>query len=123
MSSQADSPESARPSAELSAEDAKIVLLAKGARARVNAQRGAAVRDDTGRTYSSSDVALPGLAVSAVVLVVATAAASGARALEAVACVGGALTPEDRSAVAALGGAPVLVCDVDGAVLSNEVVE
>ena len=49
----------------LSDEDAKLVTLARGARGRVGAARGAAVRDETGRTYSAADVSLPSLQVSA----------------------------------------------------------
>ena len=37
----------------LSAEDAKLVTLARGARARVGAIEGASVRDQDGRTYRS----------------------------------------------------------------------
>jgi hypothetical protein len=107
----------------LGAEDAKLVTLARGAMGRVRARRGAAVRDETGRTYSAADVDLPGLCASAIVLAVATAAASGARALEAVAVVGPTdITVAERAAVAALGGAPVLLCDAMGAVVATETV-
>ena len=44
---------------DLDAEDAKLVTLAKGARGRVSASEGAAVRDETGRTYASASVGLP----------------------------------------------------------------
>lgn len=102
----------------LSEEDRKIVTLARGARARVGAGRGVAVRDETGRTYSAAEVNLPGLTVSAVVLAVATAASAGARALEAVAVVGGdGLDEDDRAAVRALGGGAVLLCSDAGEVL------
>ena len=67
----------------LSADDAKLVTLARGARGRVGAATGAAVRDETGRTYSGADVDLPSLTVSAVGLAVAQAVAAGARGLEA----------------------------------------
>jgi hypothetical protein len=72
-----------RSADELSAEDTKLVTLARGARGRVGAAEGAAVRDETGRTYSGATVALPSLEVSAVQLAVAQAVASGARGLEA----------------------------------------
>ena len=109
--------------AELPAEDAKLVTLARGARGRVGAAEGAAVRDETGRTYSGATVALPGLAVSAVALAVAQAAASGARGLEAVVVVGAgdALSGSDLDAVRALGGAgiPVLLAAPDGTVVAR----
>ncbi len=44
---------------ELTAEDAKLVTLARSARARVGAAEGAAVRDQDGRTYAAATVALP----------------------------------------------------------------
>ena len=69
---------------ELSAEDAKLVVLARGARTRVNATQGAAVRDTTGRTYASANVVLGEVELSATVLSVAQAVASGATGLEAI---------------------------------------
>ncbi len=96
---------------ELSAEDAKLVTLARGARGRVSAAEGAAVRDETGRTYSGATVALPSLRISALVLAVAQAAASGARGLEAAVVVrpDAAVEESDVDAVRALGGAGVPV--------------
>jgi hypothetical protein len=108
---------------DLGAEDAKLVTLARGALGRVRARRGAAVRDETGRTYSAADVDLPGLQASAIVLAVATAAASGARSLEAVAVVGPSdISAAERTAVSALGGAPVFLCDTTGAVVATELI-
>jgi hypothetical protein len=49
----------------LSAEDAKLVTLARGARARIGAVEGAAVRDSDGRTYAGANVVLPSLSVTA----------------------------------------------------------
>jgi len=72
---------------ELSAEDAKLVTLARAARARVAAIEGAAVRDGTGRTYAASTVALPSLTLSALQAAVASAVAAGAATLEAAAVV------------------------------------
>lgn len=69
------------------AEDAKLIALATGARARVGAQSGAAVRDDTGRSYSGSDVVLPSLKLTGLQLAVAQAVAAGATVLEAAAVV------------------------------------
>lgn len=108
---------------ELSAEDAKLVTLARGARGRVGAAEGAAVRDETGRTYSGATVALDSLALSALQLAVAQAAASGARGLEAAVVV--RRDPEvaaaDLAAVRALGGAGVTVHVVasDGSLLAS----
>ncbi|MDT4974504.1 MAG: hypothetical protein QOG98_262, partial [Pseudonocardiales bacterium] len=49
----------------LDPEDAKLVTLARSARARTGATQGAAVRDGDGRTYVATSVALPSLALSA----------------------------------------------------------
>lgn len=72
---------------ELDPEDAKIVTLARAARARAGAPEAAAVRDDTGRTYAGVSVTLPSLRLSALQLAVAMAASSGAAELEAAALV------------------------------------
>jgi hypothetical protein len=108
---------------ELSADDAKLVTLARGARGRVGAAEGAAVRDETGRTYSGATVALPSLEVSALRLAVAQAVASGARGLEAAVVVRRLpeADPADLAAVRDLGGAGVTVHVVgaDGRVLAT----
>lgn len=103
---------------DLDAEDAKLVTLARGARGRVGASAGAALRDETGRTYSGADVSLPSLALSALALVVAQAVASGARGAEAAVVVGGDPTDHDLAVLRDLAGAgvPVLACAPDGAV-------
>ncbi len=75
------------PDDTLEGEDAKLVTLARAARARVGAVEGAAVRDQDGRTYAAATVVLPSLSLSALQLAVATAVASGARTLEAAAVV------------------------------------
>jgi hypothetical protein len=72
---------------ELTAEDAKLVTLARAARSRIGALEGAAVRDGDGRTYAAATVSLPSLNVSALQLAVANAVAAGARTLEAAAVV------------------------------------
>ena len=104
---------------DLSAEDAKLVTLARGARGRIGAARGAALRDETGRTYAAADVALPSLELSALQMVVATAVASGSRGVEA-AVVVGETPPEDPGLVAVgeLGGqdAPVYLVSSTGSV-------
>ena len=58
-------------SCRLDAEDAKLVTLARAARARVGAVEGAAVRDGDGRTYAAATVALPSLHLTALQLAVA----------------------------------------------------
>ncbi|MFF7307421.1 cytidine deaminase [Streptomyces sp. NPDC008137] len=107
-------------SSALDPEDRKIVTLARSARARNGVPEGAAVRDETGRTYVAGTVALDSLKLSALRTAVAMAVASGARSLEAAAVVTEAESPsaEDRAAVRDLGGAgtPVLVAGPDGTV-------
>jgi predicted aconitase with swiveling domain len=103
----------------LSAEDTKLVTLARSTRARTGAAQGAAVRDLDGRTYAGATVALPSLQVSAVGVAVAMAVSSAARGLEAVVVVGGeAVAGPDLAAVRDLAGpaVPVLRCAPDGAV-------
>jgi hypothetical protein len=72
---------------DLSAEDTKLVTLARAARARVGAVEGAAVRDGDGRTYNAASVALPSLSLTALQLAVASAVSAGATKLEAAAVV------------------------------------
>ena len=101
----------------LGEEDQKIVTLARSARARTGAAEGAAVRDETGRTYAAATVALPSLRLSALRLAVAMAVSSGATSLEAAALVSEADAPDpaDLAAVADLGpGAPVFHAGPDG---------
>ncbi|MFJ2212777.1 cytidine deaminase [Streptomyces sp. NPDC101062] len=103
---------------DLDPEDRKIITLARSARARNGVPEGAAVRDETGRTYVAGSVELDSLKLSALRTAVAMAVASGATSLEAAAVVTGAATAsdEDRAAVRDLGGpaTPVLVAGVDG---------
>jgi hypothetical protein len=102
----------------LGPEDAKLVALARGARGRIAADAGAAVRDETGRTYSAADVALPSLTLSALALAVAQAVAAGAHGLEGAVVVGREPTEGDVAIVRDLAGTgvPLLVCGPDGAV-------
>ena len=103
---------------ELSAEDQKLVTLARGARGRVGAASGAAVRDETGRTYASAAVRLASVEVTAIQAAVIAAVAAGARGLEAVVLVGDEDTGPGIAAARDLGadGVPVLLCASDGAV-------
>lgn len=102
--------------ATLDPEDKKIIVLARSARARNGAAEGAAVRDETGRTYSATNVALPSLTLSALQVAVAMAVSSGAESLEAAALVtaGDGPSDADTRAVRELGGETVLVAGPDG---------
>jgi hypothetical protein len=112
--------ESPRPAADLDPEDRKLITLARSARARNAVPEGAAVRDDTGRTYVAGTVSLDSLKLTALQTAVAMAVASGATSLEAAAVVttAEAPAPEDRAAVRDLGGpaTPVLLADPAGQV-------
>ncbi|TAK69058.1 MAG: cytidine deaminase [Actinomycetota bacterium] len=105
-------------SSPVTAEDAKLVTLARGARARVDAAEGAAVRDETGRTYSAATVGLTSLALSALQLAVAQAIAAGARGIEAAAVVTAAASvpPTDLAVLREAGGTdvPVLLAGLRG---------
>lgn len=104
---------------ELSAEDQKLVTLARATRARTSAAEGAAVRDSDGRTYAGATVALPSLAVSALGVCVAMAVASGSRGLEAAVVLGSdAVVEADLAALRDFGGAgvPVHVGDARGTI-------
>lgn len=99
---------------ELSDEDAKLVTLARGARARVGADSGAALRDETGRSYSAVSVILPSFAISALQLAVAQAVAGGAQGCECAVVVtsDGGVQPQDLAAAHDLGGESVRVLGV-----------
>ena len=104
------------PKTALDPEDRKIITLARSARARNGVPEGAAVRDDTGRTYTAAAVALPSLRLSALRLAVAMAVSSGAASLEAAALVSDSEPdPGDLAAVRDLGpSAPVFHAAPDG---------
>jgi hypothetical protein len=104
--------------ADLSAEDRKLVTLARATRARTRAAEGAAVRDQDGRTYAAATVDLPSLQVSALQTCVAMAVASGSTGLEAAVLLtaSGTVPESDLAAVRDLGGpgVPVHVGDPRG---------
>ena len=107
---------------ELSAEDAKLVALARSARALISAIEGAAVRDGDGRTYAAASVSLPSLVLSALQLAVANAAASGASKLEAAAVVTEASTLDGAGHAAVRdmsADAPIHVASPDGTLLGT----
>lgn len=104
---------------DLNPEDAKLITLARGARARISANQGAAVRDELGRTYAGATVDLPSLRLTSLELAIAQAVASGATGLECAVVLGG---PQiDHASVRDLGGAGVtiLLCATDGSVLTR----
>jgi hypothetical protein len=105
--------------AQLGPEDLKIITLARSARARVGSAEGAAVRDETGRTYAAAAIALPSLRLSALALAVAMAVSSGAAALEAAALVSDGPGPAatDIAAVRDIGSAALIIhAGTDGGV-------
>jgi hypothetical protein len=106
---------------ELSAEDRKLVTLARATRARTNAAEGAAVRDLDGRTYAAATVALPSLTLTALDVCVAMAIASGSRGLEAAVVLTAAVdTPSLAAAQEFAGtGVPVHLGDVRGTIGST----
>jgi hypothetical protein len=108
---------------EVSAEDQKLITLARGARGRIGAPAGAAVRDETGRTYASASVHLESVGLTAVQAAVIQAAASGARGLEAVVLVGDEDAGPGIAAARDLGGGGILVliCATDGTVSSRTI--
>lgn len=107
--------------APLDAEDAKLVTLARGSRARVGAAEGAAVRDEDGRTYAAATVTLPSLTLTALQAAVAAAVSSGAQELEAAVVVSAAarLDPASVAAAADLGAATLILAGPDGSVRSR----
>lgn len=105
-------------SAELSAEDAKLVTLARATRARTRAAEGAAVRDLDGRTYAGASVGLERLRLSALEVCVAMAISSGSTGLEAVVVLSDGDVDVDVDAASEFAGAgvPVLVGDATGSI-------
>jgi hypothetical protein len=103
---------------DLSAEDAKLVTLARATRARTRAAEGAAVRDSDGRTYAACTVALDTVDLTALQLAVAMALSSGVKGLEAAAVVTDSVDSVDVNVVRHFAGAaiPVVVANGTGEV-------
>lgn len=99
---------------DLSAEDKKLVTLARATRARIGAAEGAAVRDTDGRTYAAATVDLPSLQLTAVQACVAMAVASGSAGVDAVVVLGesAALADPDRAVLGDFAGADGVVAHV-----------
>ena len=108
-------PESAAAD-DLPAEMAKLVTLARGARARASAREGAAVIDDMGRSYAAGSVDLAHLKLSAVRAAVAAAVSSGSRALDAAVVLSESpeLAADDRAVLDEVGATRVLTLDLAG---------
>lgn len=89
----------------LDPEDEKLLTLARSARTRTSADEGAAIRDDTGRTYAAATVELPSLRLTALQAAVAAAISSGAKSFEAAAVVTPAagVNAADRTLLADVG--------------------
>ena len=105
--------------AALSAEDAKLVVLARATKARTGSAEGAALRDLDGRTYASATLDLPSLQVSALAGCLAMAASSGAKGVEAAVVLGSSeLSASDLTALGEFAGAevPVHVGNAGGAI-------
>ena len=103
--------------ADWTAEDDKLVTLAKGARSRVGANSGAALRDTTGRTYANASVEKDYLNLSAIELTVGQAIASGAEGIEAVVlCTEGELSVADQKIITDFAGdsTPIYLVNMRG---------
>jgi hypothetical protein len=107
----------------LDPEDAKLITLARSGRVRALVaelpQEGAAVRDDTGRTYLAATVEKGPLALPALHLAVASALTSGARTFEAAAVVTDAEEPAGVDVLAAVGIPKLIVARPDGSVVRS----
>jgi hypothetical protein len=101
---------------DLSAEDAKLVTLARATRARSRADEGAAVRDLDGRTYAAASVRLAHLDLSALDVCVAMAVSSGSAGLEAAVVLADGEPALDAVRDFAGAGVPVHLGDARGAI-------
>lgn len=118
----ADAASGLEPSA-LDPEDAKLVTLARSGRVRAVVadlpQEGAAVRDDTGRTYLAATVEKGPLSLPALHLAVASALASGARSFEAAAVVTDRDEPAGTDVLEAAGVPKLIVARPDGSIVRS----
>src|ERR1700758_556431 len=103
---------------QLDAEDAKLVVRARAARARAEAGGGAAVRDVDGRTYAAAPVNLSTLQLTGLQAAVVAAASSGATGLEAAVLVAASTDDPGIASVRELSPtALVILTDRDGVVV------
>ncbi|MEE3853420.1 cytidine deaminase [Gordonia sp. LSe1-13] len=101
---------------ELSDEDQKLVVLARGALARAETTNAAAVRDGDGRTYAGAPVATRSLELSGLQVAIASALSSGARAFEAAVLVNGSADDPGIETLAEVSAdAYTVVTDLSGA--------
>lgn len=104
-------------------EDAKLVTLARSSRARTGAAEGAAVRDETGRTYAATTVDLQALQLSALQSAIAAAVASGAQGIEgaAIVTVADAVSTSDLAVASelAVAAAQLHRCSATGDVVES----
>lgn len=108
-------------SAELDAEDAKLVTLARATRTRARAREGAAVRDLDGRTYAAASIRLPNLRLSGLEVCVAMAISSGSTGLEAaVVLTDGDFVDVKATSDFAGPGVPVLIGDAEGRIHTRQ---
>jgi cytidine deaminase len=109
---------------DLTEEDTKLIALAKQARARIQAIEGAAVRDDTGRSYSGATVELASIHLSALQLAIAQAVAAGARDIEAAVVITSTDDiPTEVVHDASTTPTPVYLCSPRGEVTASTTVE
>src|SRR5580693_4114967 len=107
--------EANRMAEQLDAEDTKLVVLARAAMARAEADSGAAVRDVDGRTYAAAPVNLSTLQLTGLQAAVAAAASSGATGLEAAVLVAASTDDPGIASVRELSPtAVVILTDRDG---------
>lgn len=98
----------------------KLLTLARAARGRIDAEQGAAIVDDMGRSYAAPDIAHGALHLSALELAVAQAVAAGARGITEAVMVQRAPDVDPAALRALLGvGVPVQVYAPDGAMLAE----
>lgn len=96
-----------------SADDAKLLILARAVRSRTGAVEAVAARDDLGRTYVAASIELRSLRLSAVQAIAAVVLSSGTDRLDAVLVLGGSghLPDDDRRVLDDLSVTTVLFGD------------